>query len=101
MQISRSWLVGVLTRFAAQRFARLRMPWWSPKRWVILGVLAVLPVKVLGFLTWRGATWYLNPVVRRATRPGPTAAAAIVIALIGVALGRERLPAPVQQRLPG
>lgn len=101
MPPSRYTLVGYLARFAARRFARLGLPLWSPKRWLILGLLAVVPVKVLGFLTWRGALWYLNPRARALTHPGPVAAGAIVVALIAVLLQRDRLPGPVASRLPG
>ncbi|MBJ7521936.1 MAG: hypothetical protein JHC84_19710 [Solirubrobacteraceae bacterium] len=98
---SRYTIVGWLTRYGARLFARHHLPLWSPKRWLILWLAAVVPVKVLGFLTWRGAAWYLDPKVRAATHPGPLLAAAIVGVLIGILLGRDRLPAPVSQRLPG
>lgn len=100
MRISRYLIVGYVTRFFARQFARNALPFWSPRRWLILALVAVLPVKTLGFLTWRGGAWYLSPKVRCATRPHPIAAVAIVLALIGLALNRERLPQPVTARLP-
>lgn len=100
MRISRYLIVGYVTRFFARQFARNGLPFWSPRRWLILALVAVLPVKTLGFLTWRGGAWYLSPKVRCATRPHPIAALAIVAALVGLAINRERLPAWAAARLP-
>ncbi|MBJ7331094.1 MAG: hypothetical protein JHC95_14445 [Solirubrobacteraceae bacterium] len=99
MPSSRYTVVGLVARFAARRFAHKGLPIWSPKRWAILAVTAVVPPKVLGYLTLHGSHWYLGPQYRWFTRPGPGASALIVAAFVGLALNRERLPDPVASPL--
>ena len=52
--------------------------------------------KLLGWATWKGATWYLRHKFGRTAVPVPLLAGAVVLAALGVALGAKRKGLPGQ-----
>lgn len=98
MSSSRYLVVGVVTRRGGRWAVRRRFRPWSPTRALVLAVLALLPTRVLGFLTWQGIAWYVGKRLDALKRPAP---ALLIVALaIGLLLNRDRLPAAIDRRLP-